>query len=340
MTEPEAAAPPPETAAPPRPRPPQAPPAPPADTYALVDALAALVRRLAQPAAGPLTRPLMHPDGAPQVIRAILGVMGRVRELKANGWNKKDSYAYVKAADLAAALQDAFVAEGLVIGQREMRRNIIGRTLFIAYQFDCYHDSGEYILNITEITGACRFEWQSGTTDDKAASKAVTNASKYSMMQLFKIPPDERSDNDADYAPPPPNDRGPDREQSRDKDRDRGGPPPDWPPPDVAYDAAPRDGPPDWDAPPLDDPPLDAAGYPQSRRAPGRPMTEEEANHRRALDDIGRRLEAFTTIEEASRFWMEPGVQSVVRRAGDGDYEHLRSQYYGKWMTYPPAVQH
>lgn len=142
--------------------------------------------------------------GAPHVLSAILGVMRRVREIRKQGWNKEGKYAFLYFGDVLAALQDAMVVEDLVVAQREVERKIINKILAVRYEFDAYHaPTGEAIFNIASHTGACRFEFKSGTTDDKAFSKAMVSAEKYGLLALFKIPPDDHStertsDGDAD----------------------------------------------------------------------------------------------------------------------------------------------
>lgn len=125
------------------------------------------------------------------LVKAIVGVMKLIKEVRKAGWNKEGKYEYVMMADVMASIQDALVANELVLSQREVSRVIAQKIVFIGYQFDVHHGGGGSIINIGSHTGACRFEFKSGTTDDKAVSKAYVSAHKYFCLNLFKIPPDD-----------------------------------------------------------------------------------------------------------------------------------------------------
>lgn len=175
------------------------------------------------------SQPIPAQTNAPTVIKAIVGVMRRVKEVRKEGWNKEGKYAFLYVGDVLAKLQDAMVDEGLVIGQREVSRSIVSKILAIKYEFDAYHESGEAIYNIASHTGACRFEFKSGSTDDKSFSKALVSCEKYGLLALFKIPPDDHStertsDGDADeqHGDREPEDERRDvRDRRDDRDRDQ-----------------------------------------------------------------------------------------------------------------------
>lgn len=155
-----------------------------------------------------LERPYVCDGGAPKVIAAIVGVMSRVREVPKLGRNKADNYDFVRWADLSALLQDALVQEKLVVAPREIKSWIVpgrskGSVLFTTFQFDCWHAEGQYILNMATGTGACRFEFQSGTLDDKAENKTITSAQKAMLTALFKIPSDVDQDIERDVFADP-----------------------------------------------------------------------------------------------------------------------------------------
>lgn len=165
------------------------------------------------------SQPIPAQTNAPNVIKAIVGVMGKVKEIKKEGWNKEGKYAFLYFGDVLAALQDAMVAEGLVIGQREVSRSIVSKILAIKYEFDAYHLSGEAIYNIASHTGACRFEFKSGSTDDKSFSKALVSCEKYGLLALFKIPPDDHATERTSDGDP--DEQHGDREPAGFDDRDR-----------------------------------------------------------------------------------------------------------------------
>jgi hypothetical protein len=118
-------------------------------------------------------------SSSPKVMRAIMGVMKRVKAVRKEGWNSEGKYGFVMANDARALLQDAMIEEDLHISQREVRWEIVNKVLTVYYEFDARHvESGETIYNIASSTGACRFEFKSGTTDDKSFSKSKTSSEK------------------------------------------------------------------------------------------------------------------------------------------------------------------
>jgi hypothetical protein len=155
------------------------------------------------------------------VIKALIEVKKKVTEIAKGGENEKDNYSYVRAIDLYKALQQAEADNGLIIVPRAMSWKVENKTLAVTYTFDAHHESGECIYNIGSHIGACRFEFKSGATDDKAFSKCVTSAMKYLHIQLYKIPTEDAleplSDGDADAQGV--NDRDlPRRSNGRDRD--------------------------------------------------------------------------------------------------------------------------
>jgi hypothetical protein len=135
----------------------------------------------------PEIRPPVVVIGGGKVTRAILGVMGRCKELPKSGYNKEGKYEYPTSNDVLAVTQDAMAAEGLVLTPREVDRKVVSKILFIKYEFDAKCED-ETIVNLGSHSGACRFEFKSGATDDKAANKCMVNANKCYTLTLFRIP--------------------------------------------------------------------------------------------------------------------------------------------------------
>lgn len=261
--------------------------------HGLIGALQGVLDRIAGENNGTLVlmQPKISPGGAPEVIKSIIQVMKKVHEIPKLGWNAVDKYNYVRFVDLSAKLQDALALYNLVMAQRTVKKTVIGKVLFLDFQFDLYHDTGQYIINMMSLPGACRFEFKSGTTDDKSPGKAVTAGLKSAVISLFKIPagvdgdieretftdnegqltgedarrnhrPDDRSHDDRPRDPPPRDDRPRDDRPRDDQPR-------------RAYDPEtgeiqverPRDNHPgreEWGGPPPDDrgPPPDDRGPP------------------------------------------------------------------------------
>lgn len=337
-----------------------------AGAQSLLEALHGVIQRATGDVV--LMRPRMHPDGAPKVISAIIGVMRRIPEVPKLGRNKADNYDFVRWVDLAAKIQDAFIEQGLVMAQREVSRKIVGKVLFIEYQFDIWHTSGEYILNMTSATGACRFEFKSGTTDDKSASKAATNGVKIATTSLFKVTADadvervdwteadEQGDNDAG-----PGDRDRDRDRRRDLDVPPGDRPrddrprDDRPPDDRPRDDRPRDNrPPDWGAgmgeersPPgfhSEEPPPYVppdTGPPREGEAPTRtvnppPNSPVDLDFRRRVQTLKEELDRAINVEDAAKIWQER--EGLIAQMSDSTYEYLREAYQQRWREAPPRV--
>jgi hypothetical protein len=135
------------------------------------------------------------------------------------------------AADVYAAIQDASGANGLIIVPRELKRRIVQKILEVTFALDVWGEHNEYILNWSVVTGACRFEFKSGSTDDKAMNKCLTACMKSALVTAFKIASDdarvERAfDGDPDEQPnsdpddPPRDDRRPPDRNRDDEPRD------------------------------------------------------------------------------------------------------------------------
>lgn len=161
------------------------------------------------------------------LVKAVASVMKRVKEIKKSGWNKDARYGFITNDDVMAYLQDAMSDVNLFFGQREISAKIVQKVVMVKYEFDLYHEGSPILRTVGALTGACRFEFKSGTVDDKALAKAHTSAYKNFVLKFFQIPSDENeaertepaSDGDPDFHS---DDRDPPRDQGSRYDRREG----------------------------------------------------------------------------------------------------------------------
>jgi hypothetical protein len=255
-----------------------------------------------------------------------------------------------------------------------MARVVVGKTLFITYQYDAYWTDkeateGQYILNLASNTGACRFEFKSGTTDDKAANKCQTAGLKTACISLFKIAADvadiERDDvglpeadrrrerdggdrrgSDEDRRPPPPADprQPPDDRREPDRRSAASPGPSNWNPPGDSrgswgndhagpgWEPPPAGGSDDYGGgPPPEDPPFGEPGRP----APA-PNSPEEVGFRRDVQTLQQALAGARDEPEAAEIWTRNA--STVREMNDNTYEFFRAAYVGRWNLAPPRT--
>jgi hypothetical protein len=254
-----------------------------------------------------------------------------------------------------------------------MSRRIVGKILFISYQMDVFHTSGAYVFNMMGGTGACRFEFASkGTTDDKSALKAMTNALKGLSTALFKIPADpdpdiERTGNDeqpdwqrrdnaqrqvgqdrgdgrawrGDDRRDPPDNRSRDNDnRSRENDNRRD-------PPDNQRreedrprdnerprDAGFNDPPPNWDAPPPDNPEPPPFGPPGEPPPPAE--SSAEADFRRNCENLQLALKDAPDLASARNIWAQN--IDLFETMNDTTYNHFLSRYRDRWQEPPPQA--
>lgn len=314
----------------------------------------------------PVPRPIIHlrSEGS-GLIRAMVGVMRRVKEIRKEGYNKEAKYFFVYVGDVYAALQDAFVEEGIIISQREVERKIVQKVLAMRFEFDVYRDD-EWIVNFASHTGACRFEFKSGATDDKAFNKALTSVSKYVLLTTFKIPADDHntervSDGDADSQGPnhdpgrdERDDRRPDERRSDDRARERGRDERDE---RARDDERPRGGertgrdgftygpssslPSDYGAGTGEERPRDtrspADGPPFGERAgtvANPPDSPQERDFRKRVSEFTHKLRSAMNLDEAEGVWLgEDG--RLLNEMSDNTYNFLRDEFQTRWNRWP-----
>lgn len=300
-------------------------------------------------------------DMDPDIVKAVLGIMKRVPDIKKSGENKVDKYKYTTIGDVYATLRDAMLQVGLVMFQRQVGPvQIVNKVAMIQYEYDLAHENGKVAFNVGANTGACRFEFKSGTVDDKAVGKAQTSALKYHCLSFFKIAPDDAVsaalDIEADAQGVNEEPREPDRAFDRPRDdRPRDDRPrDDRPRDDRLRDDRPRNdaraltrpewgGPPDWGNPPPYEPPFGAPdnpppGPPGEPPPGGRepPRTAEEQGFRKEVMALKTKLENARSEADAALIWTDHA--ELLRRMVDTTYEYLRSAYLGVWNVTPPAI--
>ena len=138
------------------------------------------------------------------VIKAIATVMATVGSVEKRGRNDFHRYDYATAADIAHALQKKMAEAGLVIipTQRELSLMDDGNVLAIRFAFSVEHESGDRLDERPEFTGMSAARNSKGGFDDKAANKCLTAASKYFVLNLFKIPTGDYHDADGEEDKP------------------------------------------------------------------------------------------------------------------------------------------
>lgn len=149
------------------------------------------------------------PQGKAAIIAALCQIMAEVGTVAKKGKNPHHGYPYVKAEDIAEALQEIMAKNGVVIIQSqddaaEVTPADKGNLITVPYRFFLLHSSGEILSQIDGRpfvhTGAAQAATNKGSFDDKALNKCQTSARKYFLIALFQIPavvPDADHDGDA-----------------------------------------------------------------------------------------------------------------------------------------------
>lgn len=141
------------------------------------------------------------------VLAAITDITSKIGSVKKSGRNDFHHYDYATAADLLHKLQPMLAEAGLVIitTQKELRFLDQQQSLLaIDYEFSLHHKSGAVHPERPVVTGMASARNSKGTFDDKAANKCLTAATKYFLLNLFKIPTGDYDDADADGDAPAP----------------------------------------------------------------------------------------------------------------------------------------
>jgi len=132
---------------------------------------------------------------------AISSIMAQVGHIKKSGYNAFHRYHYVTMGDLLEAITPLMGQAGLAIVQDEIEiKNIEGNRVAVLYEFSIFHKSGEMWPKRPRHTGMAIARDSKGNWDDKAVSKAHTNARKYFLMALFQVPAGDFDDVDESDA--------------------------------------------------------------------------------------------------------------------------------------------
>ncbi|MEU1674803.1 ERF family protein [Streptomyces roseifaciens] len=133
-------------------------------------------------------------EAAPPVHVAIARVMADMPAVGKNGWNNHSKYKYRSIDDLITALSGVMARHGVYVLPRVRERLAAqnGKSVYVTVHVDY------------KITGPggdyeeASFYGEGADVGDKATAKALTNAFKYLMIQLFMIPVQDLVDGDRD----------------------------------------------------------------------------------------------------------------------------------------------
>jgi hypothetical protein len=137
-------------------------------------------------------------DGNSEINKAISAIKLAVGSVEKRGRNDFHRYDYATAADIFHALQHLMGDAGLTVIAGEVDSNFIGdgSILAIRYAFTLHHNNGSTHTERPIITGMSAAKNSKGGYDDKAANKCLTAATKYFLLNLFKIPTGDYDDSD------------------------------------------------------------------------------------------------------------------------------------------------
>jgi hypothetical protein len=131
-------------------------------------------------------------------------VMAEIDHVEKRGWNKNQSYKFMKATDLMTEVRSKLAAHNIAFSfdvQSEQRWEVPthsgGKMSYCSITAECkFHDgaSGDTIAFKT-------IGWGSDVTD-KAPYKAITGALKYGLRTAFLVPDESDPENDSDDRRP------------------------------------------------------------------------------------------------------------------------------------------
>lgn len=139
----------------------------------------------------------------PKIAKAILKITREISPVKKAGVNTFHSYQYPKWEDVLDELGPKISEAGLIVQMDEVAHAGFqdGRMMEATFEFTIINEDGDFWPDKPRITQMCKLIDAKGTLDDKAASKAHTQAQKYFLMQLFKIRVRDMAEDDLDYDP-------------------------------------------------------------------------------------------------------------------------------------------
>lgn len=141
-----------------------------------------------------------------KIAKAIVKIMRDIGTIEKNGLFDANGtrYSYQKWDDLLASLSPLLAENGLIIMQSENSRTLFeGEALvLISYDFTIVSEDGEEWPLHPRWSSVSKVRAKTGYIDDKAVNKCHTAASKYFLINLFKIKSIEVDDSDASEDAP------------------------------------------------------------------------------------------------------------------------------------------
>jgi len=113
----------------------------------------------------------------PEIVGAVVGVMGEIGVIEKAGWNDFHKYSYARIEDILQALTPLMAKHGIAVFQNEMHREMFDgdKVIAVTYRFVVAYRSG-VTTPPQEQSGMARCRDSKGGFDDKALAKAHTQA--------------------------------------------------------------------------------------------------------------------------------------------------------------------
>ncbi|MET4187647.1 hypothetical protein ABIB86_000404 [Bradyrhizobium sp. JR1.7] len=139
-----------------------------------------------------------------KIAKAILTITRALQPVAKAGTNTFHKYQYPKWEDVLDELGPKMSEGGLIIQMDEVSHAGFqdGRMMEVTYEFTIINEDGDCWPDKPHLTQMCKLVDNKGQIDDKAASKAHTQAHKYFLMQLFKIRTRDMAEADQDGDQP------------------------------------------------------------------------------------------------------------------------------------------
>lgn len=131
------------------------------------------------------------PEAKKSLVTKLAEVMGEMRHVKKEGFNKAQNYAFVRETDVAEKASSLLAERSVWIYQSVVSSSLVdlyttasGATMRLAMvEMDFQFIDGE----TGEATPAQRFVGHGADTGDKGIYKAMTGAEKYFLMKTFLV---------------------------------------------------------------------------------------------------------------------------------------------------------
>lgn len=128
----------------------------------------------------------------PELQEKILAIMGEVDSIPKNGYNERQNYKYVMAADVVDGVRRALVKHRVIISPGFPRLSPIGHTEKMAV----IETLIPYTITDVDSGASVTIVWRGWGADagDKAPYKAFTGSLKYFLLNFFMLPTDPSAD--------------------------------------------------------------------------------------------------------------------------------------------------